>query len=172
MTKSSPSAADTERIIIGKVGKPHGIKGDLIVYPLTDFPERFDNLPNVTVGDELLTVKSLKWHGTILLMRFGDYDTRETAAQLTGKLLSVPSDDRMPLAEGEYYTADIIGMQVFDEADSLLGEIVEILTTGANDVYVVRRVGTNDLLLPALKKVVLNIDIVNKKMLVRLQPEL
>ena len=167
MIKSSPSAVDSGRIIIGKVGKPHGIKGNLNVYPLTDFPERFDSLCEVTVGDELLPIKNLSWHGKNLLILFGGYETREKAACLTGKFLSVPQEAKMPLGEGEYYVTDIIGLGVYDEGNNFLGEVVDVLCTGANDVYVVRKAGHKDLLLPALKKVILSIDTDKNKMLVR-----
>ena len=172
MTKSSPSAVDNERIIIGKVGKPHGVKGCLNVYPLTDFPDRFDNLREVTVGEELVPIKALSWNGNSLLITFGGYETREKAASLTGKLLSVPQTARMPLEAGEYYVTDIIGLNAYDEMGNILGEVADVIRTGANDVYVIRRQGNKDLLLPALKQFILSINVEKNKMLVRPLPEL
>lgn len=176
MTKSSPSEAETpdctsERIIIGKVGKPHGIKGDVRVYPLTDFPERFDSLREVTVGQANLVITDSVWHGNILLMRFQGCDSREKAAKFTGELLSLPREDAMPLAEDEYYVFDIVGLRVYDEAENFLGEVREVLSTGANDVYVIGSDGAKDLLIPALKTTVKKIDVPAGKMIVSPLPE-
>lgn len=172
MTRLSPSEAKN-RIIIGKVGAPHGVRGELKITPLTDFPDRFNDLKKVFAGNELLTVDTVRYHNQTVLIKFAEYPVREDAAKLTGRHLSVDRADAVPLEEGQYYIGDIIGLEVFDEAGNKLGKVTEVLPTGSNDVYVVAQEGNSkELLIPALKKVVLQISVPEGKMVVRLQEEI
>ena len=168
MTKSTQSAAK-KHITIGRVGAPHGVYGELKIYPLTDFPERFQNMENVYVGGKLLEIKSVRYHNDLILLCFKDYEQREKAAALTGKLLSVPREEAVPLQEGEYYTADIIGLNVFNPAGEALGKVRNVLKTGSNDVYVVvNEITSQELLVPALKAVVKKISLEEQLMVVEM----
>ncbi len=167
MTRLSPSAAKN-RITIGKVGAPHGIHGELRIIPLTDFLERFETMREVQVGDELLHIESVKYHKNLVLMRFREYPVREKAQELTGKLLTVDRSEAAPLEEGEFYTFDIIGLHVFDEAGQELGVVENVLRTGSNDVYQTRGLDGREILIPALKSVVHAIDIHGGRMVVEL----
>ena len=170
MTRLSPSVPDAsnERIVIGRVGAAHGIRGELRVIPLTDFPERFAALREVMVGDELLHIESVKPQGKNFLMRFREYAVREDAQRLTGRLLTVARAEAAPLDEGEYYVFDIVGLTVYDEEDNELGTVENVLRTGSNDVYAVRSEDGREILIPALRKVVRTIDVPNGRMTVRL----
>lgn len=171
MTSSSPSAADN-RIVIGKLGAPHGIRGELRVIPLTDFPERFENLKQVYVEDALLDIESVKYHKQFVIIKFKQCPVREEAARLTGRLIYIDKKDAVPLEEGEYYTFDIIGLEVFDVDGNTLGNVTEVLKTGSNDVYVVSQKGqAKQLLVPALKAVVREIDIEKGRMVVDMPEE-
>ena len=166
----SPSVPDTsnERIIVGRVGAAHGIRGELRIIPLTDFPERFTALREVMVGDELLHIESVKPQGKNFLMRFREYTVREEAQRLTGRLLTVARAEAAPLDEGEYYVFDIVGLTVYDEEDNELGSVENVLRTGSNDVYAVRSEDGRELLIPALRAVVQSIDLPGGRMTVRL----
>lgn len=173
MTKSLPSAAKPPRVVIGKAGAPHGLWGEVRIFPLTDFPERFRDMTEVYVGEERLSILGVRYQNDTILLRFADHESRELAATLTGRLLSVERSEAVPLSEGEYYTFDIIGLQVEDEAGHVLGEVTEVLQTGSNDVYVTKVPGEGkDLLIPALKSVVRRISIAEGKMVVRLMEEM
>mgnify|MGYP000937495401 FL=1 len=169
MTRLSPSVPDTsnERIVIGRVGAAHGIRGDLRIIPLTDFPERFTALREVMVGDELLHIEQMKPQGKNILMRFREYGVREEAQRLTGRLLTVAREEAAPLDEGEYYVFDIVGLTVYDEEGSVLGAVENVLRTGSNDVYAVRAADGREILIPALRAVVLAIDVPGGRMTVR-----
>ena len=167
MTRLSPSGPDG-RIVIGRVGAAHGIRGELRIIPLTDFPERFAVLREVMVGDELLHIESVKPQGKNFLMRFREYTVREDAQKLTGRLLTVARAEAAPLDEGEYYVFDIVGLTVYDEEDNELGTVENVLRTGSNDVYAVRSEDGREILIPALRKVVRTIDVPNGRMTVRL----
>jgi len=166
----SPSVPNTsnERIVIGRVGAAHGIRGELRIIPLTDFPERFAALREVMVGDELLHIESVKPQGKNFLMRFREYTVREDAQKLTGRLLTVARAEAAPLDEGEYYVFDIVGLTVYDEENNELGTVENVLRTGSNDVYAVRSEDGCEILIPALRKVVRTIDVLNGRMTVRL----
>lgn len=166
MTRLSPSVPDG-RIIIGRVGAAHGIQGDLRIIPLTDFPERFAALREVMVGDELLHVERVKPQGKNVLVRFREYAVREEAQKLTGRLLTVARADAAPLDEGEYYVFDIVGLTVYDEEDNELGTVENVLRTGSNDVYAVRSEDGREILIPALRAVVREIDVPGGRMTVR-----
>ena len=154
MEKSLPSAAE-KRIVIGKAGAPHGVKGEMKIIPMTDFPERFEGMTHCYIGDKFveITVKGIS--------------SRTEAAALTGALVSVDRSEAVPLKEGEYYMADILGLSVWDIDGHPLGTVTDILRTGSNDVYVVSLPGRReDILVPALKKVVLEISVEEGKMVV------
>jgi len=171
MTKSLQSAAD--RVIIGRIGAPHGVSGELRVSPLTDFPDRFEELEEVFAGDELLHVDSVRYFKKSVLLKFREYQVREEAAKLTGKALTVDRSQAAPLDEGEYYAFDIIGLHVFDGDGTELGTVTDVLKTGSNDVYLTRRKdGGPDILVPALKSVVHEIDLAGGRMVVKLPEEL
>ena len=167
MTRLSPFVPDG-RIVIGRVGAAHGIQGDLRIIPLTDFPERFDALRGVMVGDELLHVERVKPQGKNVLMRFREYAVREEAQKLTGRLLTVARADAAPLDEGEYYVFDIVGLTVCDEENNELGTVENVIRTGSNDVYAVRAEDGREILIPALRTAVLAIDVPGGRMTVRL----
>lgn len=166
MSPSVPDAS-TERIVIGRVGAAHGIRGELRIIPLTDFPERFTALREVMVGDELLRIESVKPQGKNFLMRFREYAVREDAQRLTGQLLTVARAEAAPLDEGEYYVFDIVGLTVYDEEDNELGTVENVLRTGSNDVYAVRSEDGREILIPALRSVVREIDVPGGRMTVR-----
>lgn len=159
-------------IVIGRIGAPHGVRGEVRIVPLTDFPDRFKGLTAVFLeGRRKLEITSVKDNKQFILLKFKGIDDRDAAEPLKGKLLEVPRSAAPPLLAGEYYSFDIIGLEVYDENDALLGTIKEILKTGSNDVYVVEK-DAAQILVPALKKVVTNIDLDAGKMRVVLQEEM
>jgi 16S rRNA processing protein RimM len=161
-------------LVVGKLRHTHGLKGEILLEVITDFPERLQPNVRLFVGDELkpVTIRSRRSHGQGLLLGFYGYDTPEAVGVLRNQLLYVPSANRPQLPEGEYYHHQLLGLAVIDEEGRQLGQIGEIVTTPANDVYVVRRVGSPDLLLPAIAPVVLRVDLEKGEMHVHLLPGL
>jgi 16S rRNA processing protein RimM len=146
------------------------LKGEILMGVLTDFPERLQPDVAVYVGEQHqpYQIQSRREHSKGLLVRFAEFDSRETVAALTNKEVYVRADDRPPLPEGEYYRHQLIGLQVLTDEGEALGRLAEILVTGANDVYVVRREAAKDMLLPAIDEVVLGIDLKAGKICVHL----
>ena len=153
-----------DKIIIGKLGAARGINGELKLIPLTDFADRFDNLQEVDVDGKNISVEYIKQIGKNLVVKFKDYNTRETAQKLTNKMLRIDRSQAAPLAEGEFYTFDIIGLDVFDLSNNKFGTVTNVLKTGSNDVFVTKAEDNREILIPALKSVVKKIDIGNKIM--------
>lgn len=152
-------SATDKKIIIGKIGAAHGVRGDMKVYPLTDFPDRFNIIKKAYVDDQLIEIVSTRYQNNFVVMKVKGINSREEVARFTNKLLKIDRSDVPPLAEGEYYSFDIIGLQVINQDNEILGEITEILKTGSNDVYITKAKDGRQILLPALKKVVTEINL-------------
>lgn len=158
------------RIIIGRIGAPHGVRGEVRIVPLTDFPNRFEGLTRAYLDDNgVVEFERVRYHQQFVIAKLKNFDSREAVDQIKNKLLRVDRSEVPPLADGEYYSFDIIGLQVSTEEGESLGQIVNIIKTGSNDVYVARAADGKETLIPALKKVVTAIDLQAGTMMVRLQ---
>ena len=156
MTRSLQSAA---KIIIGRLGAPRGLSGEMKLVPLTDFADRFDGLEEVFIDERIFRIDYVKPIGNGLVIRFAGVNDRDSARNLTNKLLTVDRKDAAPLADGEFYAFDIIGLDVLDLDGRKLGAVKNVLKTGSNDVFVVVDGEGREILIPALKAVVKEIDI-------------
>lgn len=157
-------------IIIGRVLKPWGVKGDLKIEPITDFPDRFVHLKRVYLtspdNQEIVCeVESVKQVGTVPHIRLKGYDTPEKAARLAGWVIQIPREEAVSLPEGSYYRFEIIGMDVFTESGEKLGAITDIFETGSNDVYVLNQ-GGKEIYLPATAEIVKEIDTTTNRMII------
>jgi len=161
-----------ELITIGEVAGPHGHRGAVRVLPLTDFPERFRDLEEVTVtrsGERVaMHIKQVAFHKRFVILNFREVPDMNAAERLRGALLQIPREQVRPLPEGRYYIFEIVGLRVVTADGEPLGTVVDVLQTGANDVYVVRGEEGRELLIPALKSVVLEINPEASRMVVAL----
>ncbi len=156
-------------VAIGKILEPWGDKGEIKVEILTDFPERFASLEKVYLGQTArpLRVERARLFKGYAILKLEGCESRATASALKGQLLQIPIEELMPLAEGEYYEFEIIGLEVWTDDGLHLGRVKEIIYTGANDVYVVEG-PKGEVLIPALDDVILRIDLEAGRMLVKL----
>jgi 16S rRNA processing protein RimM len=157
----SPSPGEPVFLAVGKLRRPHGLRGELLMEVLTDFPERLQPGQQVYVGPQRQPqrIQNLRWHGRRLLIAFAGYTNPESSAELRNQLVLVRADDRPSLPEGEYYHHQLLGLLVITDTGETLGRLVEILSTGANDVYVVQPQAGPEVLLPASPEVLLGIDL-------------
>jgi 16S rRNA processing protein RimM len=176
---NSGSPASGEPVIYLEVGilrRSHGIRGDLLLDVTTSFPERLKPGTNIYLGDTKrpLKITRRRPHNDGLILGFEGVQNPEQAAKFCNQIVFVPMKDRPPLPEGEYYHHQILGMKVIDESDTDLGVITEIIETGSNDVYVVKSDGplSREVLIPALKQVLLDVNLETKTMKVHLLPGL
>lgn len=154
---------------VGFLRRPHGVKGEIIMDLHTDFPERMKKGRKVFIGEDHkpMTLTNVHPHQAGLLVKFGDIDTPEDAGLFRNQWVYVQTKD-VPLPEGRHYKHELLGLKVVDEAGNLLGELVEILETGANDVYVVRDGAGKEILLPNIPSVILDLDIGARTMRIHL----
>lgn len=134
--------------------------------PLTDFADRFDGLTEVFIDNQLRRIDYVKEIGGGLVIRFNGVKDRNGAQLLTNKFLTVDKKDAAPLEEGEFYTFDIIGLDVFNLNAQKLGTVENVIKTGSNDVFVTRTPDGREMLIPALKRVVKSIDLKQKMMII------
>ena len=154
-------------LAIGHVVRPFGLRGELRVQLLTEYPERLVRLRTVYLGPEVepWTVEGVRLHQEAALFKLVGCDDRTSADTLRGALVQITLEDAVPLEEDEYYEHQIVGITVMEEDGTLLGKVTEIINTGANDVFVV--VGPDgELLLPAIESVILEIDLDADRMVV------
>lgn len=169
-----PSIGKPVFLAVGKLHRPHGLRGEILMGIQTDFPERLQPEVTLYIGDEKepITILSIRTHNKGLLITFKGFDSREQVAEFRNQAVFVRTEDRPDLPEGEYYYHELIGLQVVTDEDNELGVLVEILETGANDVYLVRAEGSKDVLLPAIEEVIKDIDLEGRKIQVHLIPGL
>jgi 16S rRNA processing protein RimM len=170
----SSSRGEPAFLAVGRLRKPHGLKGELQMEVITDFPERLKRGVTVHVGSDYIpkTIKSVRTQNQLLLVAFEGCESPEAASDLRSQLVFVPSAGVPSLEEGEYYHHQLLGLIVMDEDQRLLGTITDILETGANDVYVVTRDSGPDILFPGTDEVILDIDLVAGVMKIHLLPGL
>jgi len=166
----SPTSGEPEFLVIGKLGRPHGLHGEILMVVYTDFPERIEPGVTLFIGPRYQPVKLIKSrpHTRGLLVTFEDYHVREKIAELRNQLVYVRTSDSPLLDPGEYYHHQLLGLQVIDENGRLLGLLSSILETGANDVYVIRDQTGAEILIPAIDSVILDIDLEHKQIQVHL----
>ncbi len=148
---------------VGVVTTTHGVHGEVKVYPTTDDPKRFLDLERVFVDEQNVRtereIEGVKFFKNMVILKLSGIGDMDRAAKLRGAELYVSREDAVPLEEGEYYIADLLGMEVVSDEGEVLGHVQDVIETGANDVYMVRRPKGKPLLLPAIPDCVLDIDV-------------
>ena len=161
---------------IGTIVNTHGIQGELRVMPSTDDPSRFELLDTIEIflGSDKLeyTFEGARPHKSLIILKLKEIKDRTTAEKLVNGVIKIPRSKALPLDDNEYYQKDLLDMTVVTDDGEELGQLVQIISTGANDVYVVRNNTDNakvkDLLIPAIKECILSVSMQDKLMTVRL----
>ena len=157
---------------VGAVTSTHGLAGEVKVFPTTDDVKRFKKLKHVLLdtGKELLPLEiiQVKFFKQMVILKFKGYDKIEDVMGFKGKNLFVTRENAVKLKKNEYFIADLIGMKVYTEDESYLGVLKDVLATGANDVYEVKMENGKDVLSPAIRQCILDVDVENGVMKVHL----
>ena len=152
---------------IGQISNTHGLKGEMKVRPFTEKNEDYAKLENILVDFngtlKEYTVESVRYQKDVVLMKLKGVDDIEEAEKLKGHYIKIPRDSAKKINEDEYFIADLLGCEVYQD-ETLLGVLDDVFTAGGSDVYVVKRKGKQDLLFPAISSVVKNV--VNQKVFV------
>lgn len=168
----SPPPGEPLFLAVGKLLSPHGLKGEILVEIMTDFPERLKIGATIHLGDEHQPVQiiSRRNHKNGLLLGLDGITSPEAAKALCGKFLFVKANEIPSLPEGDYYHHQILGLKVISDKGQKLGYVSGILETGANDVLIIRNESGKELLLPHISSVVLSINLNQGEMIVHLLP--
>ncbi len=157
-----------ERFQVGVITSTHGIKGEVKVFPTTDDVKRFKKNMEVILDtgkeERLLTVESVKFFKQFVILKFKGIDNINDIEKYKTKSLYVTRENAVKLKKDEYFIADLIGIDVWEDDGSKLGVLKDVIETGANDVYVIGLEDGKELLLPAIKECILNVDVENKEM--------
>ena len=154
-----------ESLIVGRILAPWGIRGELKVEVLTDFPERFAPRKVVYLNTRPLEIECCHPHKQHLVVKLATIDSVEDAEKLRGKDLTIPSSELSRLPEGQYYTFQIIGLDVLTTEGQYLGQVTDIMAMASNDVYIVEG-KRGEVLIPAIEDVVKSIDLKKGEMVI------
>lgn len=161
-----------QRFRIGEIANTHGIRGEVKVYPTTDDVARFKKLKKCILetkqGEMLLHMESCKFFKQFAILKFKEFNNINEVEQYKHCGLYVEREDAVKCEEDEYYIADLVGCTVYNEDDSELGDLIDVIQTGANDVYVVRMESGKELMIPAIKECILSVSITERRVKVHL----
>jgi len=156
-------------LLVGKLRRPHGLKGEMKLEVITDQPQVFRAEAKVYLGGDFepMDIAQVRGHHPLLIISFHGVTSRDQVERLRNRGLYMKAEDLPPVSETDFNNSQLIGITVEDESGQILGRLAEILKTGANDVFIVKPEDGKELLLPAINSVILNLDIANKKIVVR-----
>ena len=161
---------------VGVISSTHGVRGEVKVYPTTDDPNRFKKLKKVVLdtGREYLDleISGVKFFKNQVILKFKGIDNINDIEKYKGKDLLVHREDAVALGENENYVADLIDLKVVTDDGKVLGYLTEVMETGANDVYIVETEDGTELLLPAIRECILDVDLEEEVMTVHILPGL
>ena len=159
-----------ERLQVGVISSTHGVRGEVKVFPTTDDINRFKKLKEVILVTEktekVLKITSVKFFKQFAILKFEGIDTLNDVEVYKGAQLFVDRKHAVKLEKDEYFIADLIDLTVVDEEENEIGILVDVMKTGANDVYIVKNEEGKELLFPAIKECILNVDFKKKKVTV------
>lgn len=157
---------------VGVITSPHGIRGEVKVFPTTDDPARFKKLKEVFLdtGKEriVLHIAQVKLFKQFVILKFREYDSINEVENLRKKELWISRSQAVPLQKDEYFIADLIGISVELKDGRMLGVLKDVIQTGANDVYVVECTDGREVMIPAIKDCILSVDVEEGRMVVHL----
>jgi 16S rRNA processing protein RimM len=162
---------ENDWVMVGRIRRAWGSQGHVIVDVLSDTADRFAQGETLFIDGRPVTIESARPSKKAMVLKLVEVDSPEAAEALRGNTLTIPPSSLPSLPEDTYYHYHLIGMEVYTREGRPLGVIADILITGSNDVYVVRK-GTKDLLVPALPDVILDVDVSKGRMIVELLPGL
>ena len=157
---------------VGVISSTHGVRGEVKVFPTTDDVKRFKKLKEVILDtgreERTLEIEGVKFFKNMVILKFKGIDNIYDIEKYKGRSLYVDRKNAIKLRKDEYFVADMIGLQVFTEDGALFGILKDVLETGANDVYIIDTEKHGEVLIPAIKQCILDVDVENQKMVIHL----
>lgn len=156
-----------DKFEVGKIVNTFGIKGEVKVALYTEDISNFKKNNKVYVGNKEMLVENARLQKNMLILKLKDVNTMNEAEELRNNIISVKRTKK-ELPKGTYYIADLIGLEVYTDEGILLGKVTDIYNTGANDIYTVKTLENKEILLPAIKDVIKQVDVQNEKIIVHI----
>ncbi len=159
-------------VVIGEIARPHGLRGEMRVTPLTDHPERFADVTDCVLWDrtrdtrEPCRITGTRRQGAAVLLSLAGCDTIEAASALVGRLLALPEAEAMPLPPGQFYPWQLEGCRVSTDDGREVGRVIRIEQSAAQDLWVVSD-GVREHLIPAVAEIVLEVDVTAGRVVIR-----
>ncbi len=161
-----------KQLQVGVISSTHGVRGEVKVFPTTDDVTRFRQLKKVYLdtGREMLPleIQNVKFFKQFAILKFKGIDNINDIEKYRGKSLMIDREDAVDLDEDEYFIADMIGMKVCTEDGSEFGTLKDVMETGANDVYIIDSLEHGEVLIPAIKECILDVDMDEERMTIHL----
>ena len=155
---------------VGVISSTHGVRGEVKVFPTTDDPTRFKKLKEVILDTgrekKTLEIEQVKFFKNQVILKFKGFNNIDEIMPYKGKDLLIPREEAVPLGENENFIADLIDMEVVTDDGKALGTLIDVMETGANDVYVVETSDGEEILLPAIRDCILDVNVEEKRMTV------
>lgn len=158
----------SDYIQVGKIINTHGIKGYVKIVPLTDDKTRFDDLETVHIEneDEQFNIEKVWYKQNHVMVKFKGYDNINDVNKFKDRLVLINKEDAIDLPENTFFIYDIIGLNVYNMEGEEIGRVKNVLQPGSNDVYVVKGKGKKDILIPAIKDVVKEVNLEEGKIII------
>ncbi len=158
-----------ELVKVGYITNTHGIKGDIKIYPLTDYPERFDEKIDFYIEDKntKVKIKKTRLYRGLVYAKLESYNDINEVLKFKDKYMYINKEDRLELPEDTFYISDLIDMEVID-GEKTVGKVKEVLENNTNDIYICETKEKKEFMIPAVKEFVKKVDVVNKKIYVEL----
>lgn len=170
------ASTETSLLLVGRIGRPHGVRGEVKIIPDTDDPYRFAELERLFIGDDATSappfaLRSVRFQqasrGTIPLVAFEGYEAKETIDRFRNKLVFAAEEDLPPLDDDEFYIHDLIGCTVETSDGTHVGMLQSVLELPAHYVYIVSRKGLPDALIPAVPAFIEDVDVEEQRIVIR-----
>jgi len=161
-----------EFITIGKVVSTQGNKGEVNILPLTNSTDRFKNLVTVFLRNNnsqaTLNIEKIRIKENTVILKLKDIESIEEAKIIVGSFLEVERKNAVKLPKDTYFIFEIIGLEVYDENNIFLGKVENVISTGSNDVYIVKGKNKNELFIPAIRKVIKNVNLEKRRITINM----
>jgi len=157
-----------DKIKLGKITAPVGIKGEVRVYPYTDIPERFSQIDELEIDGKYVEIENARYMKGMAVLKLSCSPDRNAAEALRGKELFLDKDRLWDVPEDTYFVDELIGIQLFDEDAAYVGKLADVTHGAAQDIYVIEKPDGRRFMLPAVKEFIRDVDIEGRRMTVHL----
>lgn len=161
-----------KQLQVGVITSTHGIRGEVKVFPTTNDADRFRQLNKVYLDtgreQRQLEIENVKFFKQFAILKFKGIDNINDIEKYRGRSLLIDREDAIELEEDEYYIADMLGMEIYTEDGKLFGSLRDVMETGANDVYIIESKEHGEVLIPAIKDCILEVDTKENRMKIHL----